>query len=349
MSPSGTPSTHGNVHELAAALEFDEAAYRRALELAALVPDRPAWLGYIDRFLMAVGALLIIAGITAFFAWNWADLHRLWKFALLETGLVGAALLAWRLGLDSPGGRASLFAAAFLVGVLFALFGQVYQTGADPYGLFVAWAVLILPWALIGRQPGLWLLFVLLLDLALILYWIQVLHPPDGWWQLTQLLGPLVWLGSTVMDWRLASLLFGFNAAAVIAWELAAARGIPWLASSTFPRLIGLAALYTVLGPTLVMIFAASLDARAGGSVVPPLLFAAALAASLWYYQYRKLDLLMLTMSLFGAILVIMSLAIRHLFQDFGSLLLLAALLIGLVAGAAVWLRNVARRREAAS
>jgi uncharacterized membrane protein len=269
------------------------------------------------------------------------------KFGLLQGALAGVVLIVlWR-GMDSIGGRAAFVAAAFLTGVLLAVFGQVYQTGADPYGLFLAWAILVLPWAVVGRQAGLWLLVLLLLNLTLILYWIQVLHPPDGWWQLTQLLGPLVWLGSTVMDWRLASLLFGLNAAAIVGWELAESRGSGWLESRWFPRLVGLVALYTVLGPTLVMIFSAGLDHHARLAIVSPFLFAAALAASLWYYQYEKLDLFMLTVAMFGGILVIMALAIRYLFADFGSTLLLALLLIGLVAGAAVWLRTISQRWQA--
>ncbi|MDZ7645454.1 MAG: DUF2157 domain-containing protein [Woeseiaceae bacterium] len=343
-----TRATHAAVDGLATALALDEAAYRRAVDLAGLAPDRAAFLRNLDRFLMAVGAMLIVAGVAAFFAWNWAGLHHMAKFALLQGGIVGAVILAWRLEPDSAGGRAALFAAAFLVGVLLAVFGQVYQTGADPYGLFVAWALLILPWVIVGRQAGLWLLLQVLLNLALILYWIQVLYPPEGWWQLSQLLGPLVWLGSTVMDWRLASLLFVLNAGAVVAWELAAARGVPWLQSRVYPRLTGLIALYTVLGPTLVMIFVASLDEQAQLAIVSPALFVAVFAATLWYYQYRRFDLFMLTMAMFGGILVIMALAIRHAFEGYGSPLLLAALLIGLVGGAAFWLRAIAQRARAA-
>lgn len=348
MTTSGRPATFGSLHDLAAALDFDEAAWRRAVELADLEPDREDWLRYVDRFLAAVATALIVAGVASFFAWNWADLHRFAKFALVEAGIVSAVAIAWRFGLDSVGGRAALLAAAFLVGVLLALYGQVYQTGADPYGLFVAWAIFILPWALIGRQAGLWLLIVLLADLALILYWIQVLHPPDGWWQLTQLLGPLVWLGTTVMDWQLASLLFALSALAIVAWELGSARGAAWLSGRLLPRVVGLVALYTVLAPTLVLIFAASAGHRGGLSIVSPVLLVLAGAASLWFYRYRRPDLLMLTMTLFAGILVIMALAVRHLFQDVGSLLLLAVLLIGLVAGAAFWLRRVARQAESA-
>ena len=151
MGQSGTAASHGNVNELAAELRLSDAAYQRAIALAGLIPDRSDWLRYIDHFLIAVGALLVVAGITAFFAWNWADLHYLAKFALIQGGIVGSAVLSWRLGIDSVGGRSSLFASAFLVGILLAVFGQVYQTGADPYGLFLGWAILILPWASAGR------------------------------------------------------------------------------------------------------------------------------------------------------------------------------------------------------
>lgn len=350
MGQTGTTAAHASVHELATALALDEAAYTRAVELARLSPEKSDWLRYLDRFLTAVGVLPIVAGITAFFAWNWADIHRMAKFALIELGLVAAVLLAWRFCIDSIGGRASLFAAAFLVGVLLAVFGQVYQTGADPYGLFLAWALMILPWALVGRQAGLWLLLQVLLNLTLIMYWTQVLHPPSGFWQLARLLGPLVWLGTTVLDWRLASWLFGLNALALVLWEIAAARGMQWLQGRTCPRIIALIAFYTVLGPTLVVIFAATEGFNIHLSVVSPVLFAAALAVSLWYYQYRKPDLFMLTAALFGAILVIMACAIRYLFEHIDDMLfLLALLLIAQVAGAAYWLKGVSRRWEVAA
>lgn len=347
MTDSGTPATHGNVHELVVALGLDEAASRRAFELASLVPGRDTWRHYLDRFLLAVGVTLMLAGIAAFIAWNWADLHRFVKFALVEAAIVVAAALAWHYRLDSAAGRVSLLAAGFLVGVLLALYGQVYQTGADPYGLFLGWLLLILPWAIIGRQAGLWLLAVVLANLALILYWIQVLYPPDGWWTLARLMGPLVWLGGTVTDWRLASLLFGFNALAVVAWELAAARGLTWAQDRLFPRLIALIALYTVVAPTLLQIFAAAADTRLRLSVLSPALCAAAIAACLWYYRYRRHDLLMLTLALVAGILVVTAFAIRHLADALDNLLLIAVLLIGQVGGAAVWLKGVAREHEA--
>src|SRR5699024_11365250 len=43
-----------------------------------------------------------------------------------------------------------LLIASIITGSLLALFGQVYQTGADTWQLFFAWAILITPWE-IGR------------------------------------------------------------------------------------------------------------------------------------------------------------------------------------------------------
>lgn len=349
MRQPGTAANHANVHEIALELGLDESAYRRALALARLSPGRSEWRRYIDHFLTAVGALLIVAGITAFFAWNWADLGHMTKFGLIQFGIAATALVAWRLGIDSIGGRASLFASAFLVGVLLAVFGQIYQTGADPYGLFLGWAVLILPWVLIGRQAGLWMLFQVLLNLGFIMYWTQVLYPPDGWWQISQLLGPLVWLASLMMDSTMGSIVFALNAIALLAWETGANRGISWMQDRWYPRVIAVGALSTVLVPTLIMIVAASFGERSGLSLISPMIFAASFAACLYFYQYRKLDLFILTICLFGAIMMIMSFTVRTMLRDVGSLLFLAILLIGLVAGAAYWLRDIAKRWEANS
>jgi len=344
--PKVTPASYGNVQEMAEQLNLSAAAYRRAIEIARLTPDQARWLCDIDRFLSAVGASLIIAGIAAFFAWNWADLNYMAKFALIQGGIIAAVVMVWRLGIDSSAGRISLFAAAFLTGTLLAVFGQVYQTGADPYSLFLAWAALILPWAIIGRQAGIWLLLQLLLNLTIIMYYTQVLHPPEGWWQLAQLLGPLVWLGTTIMDSTLASYLFALNAAALVIWEVGAHNGIAWMQGRVFPRLTAVAALSTVLIPTIVIIAAAGFLEGARLSVISPILLLAATAACIYYYQHQRHDLLILTCSLFGAIMIITAFAIRYMMEGTGSLLVLALLLIAQVAGAAWWLRQVARRWE---
>lgn len=349
MTKIQTTASHSNVQELATQLNLSEQAYQRALQLANLSPTQSDWFRYISRFLVTIGTLLIISGITAFFAWNWAEMHHTIKFALIQSGIVATVVLAWRLGINSTGGKAALFSSAFLVGVILAVFGQVYQTGADPYGLFLGWAALILPWVVIGRQAALWILLQVLLNLGLIMYWTQVIDPPNGWWQLSQLLGPLVWLSSTLMNTTLASFVFALNAVALVVWELASNQGVDWMRGRTYPRIMAFGALSNVLIPTVIMIFGVSLDARENVGVISPTLYVVASAAALFYYQYRKPDLLILTICVFGAIMVISSFFVRYMLNDIGGALMLAMLLIAQVAGAAYWLRNVSRRWQATS
>ena len=346
MTRSDTTANHANIQALAIEFGLSEETYSRAQRLAKLTPDRNLWLTYINRFLVALGALLIVAGITAFFAWNWADLNHLAKLALVQVGIIASALLAWRLGIDTVGGKASLFSTVFLFGIVFAVFGQVYQTGADPYGLFLLWALLALPMAVIGRQPALWMLFQVLLILALIMYWTQVVDPPDGWWQISQLLGPLIWLSTTLTNSILASLVFLINALALIVWEFALNREVVWMRGRSFPRVVAFLALTSVLIPTLIFIIAASFGESNKLSFISPLLYATASVVAFYYYQFRRPDLLMLTLCVFSVVLVLTTWVGQNLVDNESGLLLLAVLLIAQVAGAAYWLRSVSRRWE---
>lgn len=342
-------ASYSNVTQLAAELGFSQEAHARALQLADLTPSRRDWHRYIDHFMTAIGAVLVVAGIAAFFASNWADLSYVVKFALIQIGIVGSAVLAWKLGLDSIGGKSSLFAAAFLIGILMAVFGQVYQTGADPYGLFLAWAIFVLPLAIVGRQAGLWILFQTLLAIALIMYWTQVVDPPDGWWQLATLLGPLFWLASTLLNSDLAGLVFALNVVSLIIWETAANKEIAWLQGRTFPRLVAFGTLTTVLVPTTIIIMAGANGWGGEIGVISPILYLAATMCGLYYYQHKRRDLLILSLCSFGAVQVLTTVLVRFMIETSAGILFLAIMLIAQVAGAAYWLRTVSRKWEGAS
>src|SRR3546814_13244266 len=60
--------------------------------------------------------------------------------------------------------------AALMLGALLALIGQIYQTGADHWTLFIWWFALLLPWLLVVRTVFLGLLCTLLLNLGLASY-----------------------------------------------------------------------------------------------------------------------------------------------------------------------------------
>jgi uncharacterized membrane protein len=341
-SQARVPATGDAIRRIAAELRLDRAAYLRARELAGLERDAAGWPTTIERFLLIAGVALICAGLAAFFAYNWSALPKFAKLGAIEIAVVACvAVAAWRP--DAAVGRSALFAAAFLVGVLFAVYGQIYQTGADPYGLFVVWGLTILPWVAIGRQAALWLLLWALGNLAVILYWTQVLEP-RGLGVVAGVLGPLVALAGALTDTGLATLVFALNAAALIAWEHFARRGVAWLSGRTAPRVIAGTALAAVVAATLIVIAGGWLGIRGVPAFAAPAAYAGFAALALWYYRDRVRDLPILTATLAGGIMIVTALVGRIIGFSFDVMLLLAILVVAQTAAAAWWLRRIARR-----
>jgi uncharacterized membrane protein len=195
----------------------------------ATVRDDPFWARWGTRALLALGAGQFLAGVVFFFAYNWNDLADVAKFAIVQAGLVIAAVGAVAVGLDRAFGQALLIAASVLAGVLLAVIGQVYQTGADAFELFAAWAALILPWAIISRSAAHCLIWLVVAEVALVLYGAQVLVAVGG------TPGEEIWmlLGATI-------------AAALAGRELAVRFGLAWL-SGRWTRLLLLFAALTAL------------------------------------------------------------------------------------------------------
>jgi uncharacterized membrane-anchored protein len=139
-----------------------------ALRVAGATPDVTAWRAFLERLFLWLGAVTAAASVVFFVAANWQALGRFAKFGLVEIALIAAiALAVWR-GLDTLPGKAALVVAAMLAGALLALVGQVYQTGADTFELFAAWAVAIVAWVVIARLPALWMLWIAILNCAVI-------------------------------------------------------------------------------------------------------------------------------------------------------------------------------------
>ena len=141
-----------------------------ALALGEVLPTSKSWRMFVDRLLLFSGALALAAAVIFFLAYNWDAMGRFAKFGLVEALIVIALAAYWRLGAERLAGKAALTVAALLVGALFALFGQTYQTGADPWQLFANWALMILPWVIIARLAALWIVWLALLNTALGLY-----------------------------------------------------------------------------------------------------------------------------------------------------------------------------------
>lgn len=130
-------------------------------------------MGVVDfPLLLAVGTGLILSGIIYFFAFNWMEIPPLVKLWGIQFGLAGCVAGAY-FSLNRATGKLLLFSASVLVGVFMAVFGQIYQTGADAYQLFMFWSLLTLGWTLISNFSVQWLLWLIITNMFLALWWTQ--------------------------------------------------------------------------------------------------------------------------------------------------------------------------------
>ena len=291
-----------------------------ALAVAGVFPSAADWRRFLDQLLLWLGALLLAAGVIFFLAYNWNDLGRFAKFGLVEILVVGALNVVWRIGLEHIAGKVTLLAASLFVGALLALVGQTYQTGADTFELFAAWAALILPWVLAGRLAALWLVWIGLLNLATIFYY--------------QTFGGLFGLlfGTDQLLW----VLFVLNTIPLVVWELLARGGMRdrWAI-----RILATAsgALVTALAILAV------LELR-GSNALGLLAWVAYFVGVYVVYRHMVLDVYVLAGGVLSVIVVITTWLGTHLLKSggaAGAMLLIGMIVIGLSATGGWWLKQV--------
>lgn len=297
---------------------------RRALALEGALPSNRDWWHFLDRLLLWLGTVSVAAGVIFFLAFNWTSLGRYAKFGLVEILLIAALFFVWKLGLERPAGKAALLGAALLVGALLALIGQTYQTGADTWELFAVWALAILPWALVGRFPALWVFWLGLVNVAVSLYF--------------QTFPGL--FGVLFDTERLLWVLLGVNTAALVVWEGAARRAV-WLRERWAVRLLATAG--GTFATTLALMFV--LDEASPWGLLG---WGAWLAAAYTIYRHRIRDLYVLAGGALSLIVVIMTFLTRHLLEiNEWFLLPIGMTVIVLSALAGWWLRNIAAEEAA--
>lgn len=300
----------------------------KAADLAKFRPDAAAWRSFLDVLTLMCGTAFLSLAVIFFFAYNWQTLGRTGRFALVEIPLIAAVLAAWRLGLTRHSGRAALTGAFLLVGALLALVGQTYQTGADPWELFAVWALLTLPWVLIGRFAPLWLLWLALINLSVGFYYqvtagrvlvglIGLFFSPEGiFWSLTLL-----------------------NTLALVLWEVATPR-CDWLVGRWAPRIILTLAAAAATGLALWGIFADN-----GNESLNLFAWSIGMFAGYRIYRRRSFDLYALALGVLSLIVVTSALLGKLLFEhgEASAFFLIGNAVIGLSALGGWWLHRVAR------
>ncbi|WP_434984566.1 DUF2157 domain-containing protein [Vreelandella zhaodongensis] len=293
-----------------------------AVKAAGLHPPPRAWALLIDRLLLWLGGLALACAVLFFVAFNWSDMGRLPRFALVQAALVLAAGIAVWGNTSVLLFRVALTVAFLLVGVLLGLVGQVYQTGADPWQLFFIWALLALPWVWVARFDALWVLWVGLLNLAV---WLYI----STWGGV---------LGSVFFDdnaglWGLVLI----NLTAQAVWEWGAhRRGWPgrWA--------ICLLALGGGVPMTLLMMGWIAGEGQGGEPIM--VMYPLWLAALYGVYRHWRLDLFMLAGGCVSAITVTTLLLVRYVFWETWhaeSLLVLAGAVFAMGALSVAWLKRL--------
>ena len=233
---------HQFLHRLIADFSLSASAAARLWELSGLHQPSPALGKVLDRGLAVVAALLLGVGLVFWTAANWQDQTRQFKFLLLQAVLACsfAGALLW------PRARVAMLLLVMLaLGGLLAFVGQTYQTGADPWQLFAAWAGLALLCVVAGRSDLLWSFWVLIAGLGIALWSADRLFDPVGsalghLWQsryltyTTPVLWALLVLFMGVVNWRLPGIdgkkspyaLFTAGLLALCAWVTYGTSGL---------------------------------------------------------------------------------------------------------------------------
>lgn len=264
-------------------------------------PSLQDWSRFVRILLLTLGIGFTVAGIIFFFAYNWDALPKFAKLSLTGGLLLVTTLLSLRPQFDPMIRNILLTAAAALVGVLFAVYGQIYQTGANAYDFFLAWTVFISIWVLVANFPPLWVLYLLLINTTILLYAEQV---ANHW-----------------SDTLVFTLLFLVNLVALIVSKflMKAGKSIP----TWFTNLVALAAIsFSTIG--IVTGIFRNLDLSFWLLL---LLVALAYAAGIWYglHQHSIFYLSIIPVSL----IIIGSAWFLEISNDAGSFLFISLFIIG--------------------
>ena len=302
------------------------AARDHALGLIEPPRDWGLWAG---RLIAVVGAALVLAGIVYFFAFNWNRIPPLTKLAAIA-GLF--ALACGTIGFVGFGRLVSdvaASAAVMFVGVFLAVYGQIYQTGADAWELFFGWAALCLPLVILAGSAAAWAIWLAVANIAVSTWWGQT-QPADHSHNAGQYLSLIVLDGSFL-----------------VAREVLAARGIAWVSArwTRFFAAIPILFVMTLLALALIDRPRDFAMTEKVALVAVPVIYAVFLVV------YRRLvpDILVLSATVVS-LAVVADVFIYHLMSgggrsaDIGTFFLMGFVTLGIFAGGIAWLRAEARR-----
>ncbi|WP_163835918.1 DUF2157 domain-containing protein [Spartinivicinus ruber] len=291
------------------------------------------WGIWVSRLLLLLGTALVLSGVVYFFAFNWAKLTPLIKFSTVQIGLVSCLIAAYGYSLKKLAGQLFLLAATVLVGVFLAIFGQIYQTGADAYQLFMVWALLTFGWTVIASFSAQWLLWLIVSNIFIWLWWEQAALP------------------SSSMEDLLYSLLLGFNGLALVLREFTVQHNYNWLSAAWFRvMLVFVLAVFLIIPIEHCII---DPDSARVSTYLSALLGSIILISGFWFYRFKLFDMWVLATIVLTCCIIAITAIFKLFFEIFGdsesiTFLLLGFATLGVFTVGLIYLRAVAHKMEAA-
>jgi uncharacterized membrane protein len=223
-----------------------------------------------------------------------------------------------------------ILSASVLTGVLLAVYGQIYQTGADVHELFRGWAFLIVGWVVISEFTALWFLWLVIINTGAILFWQQVGQP-----------------GHAIRyEWLCLAIAF-IDGLALVLSVTGLRNGLQWLAGKWFQAILLTAVLVALSVPSIHLIVAYD-HSYHGPSKITGLAFGIwALVAAAGYlcYRYKLREMIPIAIIVMNGCVILLTFIGKILFHNnhdlAGIALLFALIILGVASGAAFWLKEV--------
>ncbi len=322
------PANRRLVEVLYAHGKISREAREYALDL--LYPHRQ-WGLWVSRLLLIIGTTLVLSGIVYFFAFNWSKITPFQKLYSIQFAIAACIIAVWHYSLQRLSGQVLLLCASVLVGVFMAVFGQIYQTGADAYQLFLMWSLFILGWTLISNFSPQWILWLVVTNIFLVLWWLQAALP-------TREMEFLIFIHMTLL-----------NAAALALREYFACQH-QWLQVQWTRVLLIVATLTIMIIPVLLWIVE---PGRATQSIIlSACLGLVGHVAAFFVYRHKLPDMWALAATVLSACIMLETGIFKVIWEiGFDSesfmFLMTGLLTLGIFTCAIIYLRNVAKLMEA--
>jgi hypothetical protein len=289
------------------------------------------WGAWISLLLLVIGMSLMLSGIVYFFAFNWTKITPEIKLGSIQLAILGCVGASYFHNLSRLYGKIMLLSASVLVGVFLAVFGQIYQTGADSYNLFMMWALLILPWVILSEFAALWLVWIVITNVFLMLYWSQAALPDRE------------------SEMMIVSYLAILNSAFLGLREFFVGQGKKWLQDRwTRAILVGPILVYALI-PTIELIVNPS---RATHAIFLGAVLSAIIHAVFYVvYRYKIPDMRGLAATILSGCIILESAVFKTLTsvfrnQDIMLLLLMGCITLGIFTLAIIKLRTIDKEME---